>query len=80
MTTFAQARKRYKADTQRSSGIYERRCEAGIGHPVAHKRGFLYEAETVHGCGGGCRGWKTQAVQPSLKPCVEPFDTPDTAA
>lgn len=53
-----------KADTIREDGRLERHCEKhGVGHTVGHVRGFLYEDETIHGCSGGCAGWKRQEIR-----------------
>lgn len=53
----------FNADTVRETGILERHCPAGIGHPVGHTRGWLWEYETVHGCSGGCAGWPTMPIR-----------------
>ena len=61
--------KRLKADLIRETGLFERLCDRGVGHPVGHMRGWLWDFELVHGCYRlrcgkcPCTGWPTQEVR-----------------
>ena len=64
--------KRLKADLIRETGLFERLCDKGVGHPVGHMRGWLWDYELVHGCylleGSNkcpCMDWPTQEVRDS---------------
>ena len=52
-------------DLVREDGRLERVCEHGIGHTVGHRRGYLRDGESVHGCDGCCRGYACQPTRPA---------------
>jgi len=43
----------------RASGIIERVCEHGVGHPIDHLDGpeALPRSWGIHGCDGCCKDW-----------------------
>lgn len=57
---------RWKADIVRTDNRLERRCQHGVGHPVAHVRGYLKRSELVHGCDGCCRAWERQSTDKEM--------------
>jgi hypothetical protein len=50
----ARWKQEFQWDTARADGRLERTCDHGIGHPVGHLRGYLFEVG-VNGLGAGRR-------------------------
>lgn len=50
-------------DLVREDGRLEKTCEHGVGHTVGHLRGYLKEAESIHGCDGCCKDYELQEEQ-----------------